>query len=670
MLTIGVPCIGGSVRVFRSLCQVKKPKMSVDNRVAFRHTFSPSILTISVPTRYNLQHMEPVSVFDELSSQLSGDDRRAMLAKIRSSFESAASPLMEEEDGSSTPPDVDQKVAALGLWRRLLLFVSQVFGGRDRGDVVTDWMVRDLERELDQAEREALDGRRRMFLDGFAGELEALRDAAASMRGPLTAFRSHRRELVVALAAESIPSVHREVLSLTDEQRIAGMNEDSEAYLKRQLTSALEKQLEAIPAAARVSLRRAVNQADTLVRLAELPFDDMLTSFDVTENGSRSASFESVTKPLTELYRALVSISQPIDLTLIEIVVLLADSSGHGQEDRPEELDEVLRRGMERILTALGAFRDLAARQPLLAILRVARSDPWWTTGPYEGGEDWIALYRSFAIERIQRQVLRVSLNSQLRKRLEDLSEACGGTLTALDVIPAGAADRAGSSRWYTGAALQSLVQVMWQQVMPSLRILLTSGEFYKASNRAQFNDAYSEIEQVPERLRLFAHDLRADEPWGRALAEAADPARWQQVVSRLDQEVDLIVDHVRTNLEMLTQVVGGVLYARPGSTFDTLANYGQIGGRRNAEYVDELKEVHRRLTQFNGTIGELQTIEKRAADTQLRLKSPVPSLTPTSGAGADAGAADDARDETRAEAAATGPDGSGSGSERADVEG
>lgn len=549
-----------------------------------------------------------------------------MLASIRASFEDASDPLAADPADGESPPDLEQQVQLLGIWRRFVLFMAQLVGGRDRTEVITEWMVRDLERELEQADREALDGRRRLFLEGFARELEALRDAAASMRGPLTAFRSHRRELVVVLAGELFPAIHAEVLKLTDEQMIAGMKEDSEAYLKRELASSLEKRMDEIPASGRGAMRRAISQADTLLRLADLPFQEMLDAFEDRDGSGRLARFESLGRPLSELYRALITISQPIDLTLIEMVVLIADSSGYEQDERPGALDEVLRRGMQRILTSLATFRDVAERHPLLAILRVARSDPWWITGPHEGGEDWIALYRSFATERIHRQVLRVSLNSQLARRAEDLAEACGGSPVPLAGLPDPAGGQ-GSGRWYTAAALASMARVMWPQVMPHLRIVLTSGEFYKSSNRAQFNDAYSELEQIPERLRLFSHDLSADEPWGRALAEADDPERRAKVVARLDQEVETVAEQLRTTMELLSQVVGGVLYARPGSSFDTLANFGQIGGRRNAEFIDELKEAQRRVALFAGTLGEILALERRAAEHQLRLEPP--ALTP-----------------------------------------
>ena len=48
------------------------------------------------------------------------------------------------------PLPVEQQVKVLGIWRRFLLFLAQVFGGRDREDVIRQWLLRDLEQEVQQ----------------------------------------------------------------------------------------------------------------------------------------------------------------------------------------------------------------------------------------------------------------------------------------------------------------------------------------------------------------------------------------------------------------------------------------------------------------------------------------------------------------------------------------
>ncbi|MCG8478320.1 MAG: DUF5312 domain-containing protein, partial [Spirochaetales bacterium] len=167
----------------------------------------------------------------------------------------------------------------------------------------------------------------------------------------------------------------------------------------------------------------------------------------------------------------------------------------------------------------------------------------------------------------------------------------------------------------------------IWPSGLPHVRIILTSGEFYKSSNRAQFNDAYNEFEQIPDRVENLERNLEPDQAWGVALSSGHDPVHREKMARRIDQELQQIARDARITLESLVNLLGGILYARPGSSYDTIANFGQIGGRRNAELIDELKESHQRLAGFLGVMGEIDTVERRAIEhhinVELGLRSP-----------------------------------------------
>jgi hypothetical protein len=174
----------------------------------------------------------------------------------------------------------------------------------------------------------------------------------------------------------------------------------------------------------------------------------------------------------------------------------------------------------------------------------------------------------------------------------------------------------------------------LMQTVIPRLKIVLTSGELYKSSNRAQFNDAYNDFEQIPNRTAEFEDHLSAEGSWGSVLAAGAGtddvggdlaeaaPTGRGGIVARADQELERLADTAHTTVEMLVNVLGGILYARPGSSYDTLANYGQIGGRRNAEFIDELKEAHADLQAWLTVFEELRTLEKRAVENEIVLST------------------------------------------------
>ncbi len=568
--------------------------------------------------------MEATSVFDRLSAQLQDEDRRRMLASIRESMQEHATPLAEESD---TPPaSIDQQLNSMSIWRRLILFFLQVFRGADREEVVRRWMLGDVETTVHRDGGGAIDGRRHLFLEPFAEEITKLRESAKQLERTIRGVTNYRKELVLILATDLFPSVHQDLLHQTSTDQIQKLDEPSERMMKRTLAESLDNRIEQIPPDARSSMRRAMSQGDSLVKLVSVGYETMVTAFERSEGHQAWCAFDYLERPLTDLYYALVQLREPLDLNLLESLALLAESlgsDGDGTSD-PETVQAAIRNRLSAMFAAFDEFRSFMARYPLLDVLRIIKEDPWWSVEAATAGEDWIGIYRAFFTERIQRQVLHVALQNQLRVRLEELADACGGTVRHLPGLPDGT-NGVRTTHWFLGSALESMAEGLWNDAMPSLRIILTSGEFYKSSNRAQFNDAYNEFEALAGKIDQLKKDLAPEEAWGAMVSAEADPAQRTKMVQRIDQEVLSLADQARTTIETIVNVLGGILYARPGSSYDTLANYGQIGGRRNAEFIEELRDLHRRLSVYLGTLGELDALERRDKENEISLVSPPP---------------------------------------------
>lgn len=591
--------------------------------------------------------MPQSSAFDQLARELETADRRRMLASIRASMESETTPVAEEPEPPPAPPE--QQVRGFGLWRRLLLLFLRVVRGENREEIVRGWNLRSLAQEIDRAGGGAIDARMRVFQDGFAAALEELAAATAPMASIVGVVHTHRSDLVRALALEFFPATHRQLMRGTSDDALASLAGDGEQYLKRALGEAVDAGIAEISSDARAAMRRAMAQADVLQRIAGLRIASMVALFEQYGTDDRRCTFETLHDGLREMYETVSAIREPINLVLVERIALLshyaattygdgavpaaaaapdsdAETSTADVADATDALNHDVAARMNTIVSALGALRRFAARFPLLPILRLMEQDPWLDVSPESSGEDWIGLYRRYFSGRVHQLVVRATLRDQMRGRLSELEEAATGSLAPVAGLPrSGAAP--GARRWYLAAALKLLAGDIWQDVRPRLRILLTSGEFYKSSNRAVYDDAYNAFEQFPERIRLLEHDLQPDEAWGTAFAAGATVEARRRMAERADEEIESMWRELRPSLDTVVNVLTGVLYASPGSTYDTLANYGQIAGRRNAEFIEELKEDHRRLGAALAAIDDIVAIERRIAENGITIDPPIPSL-------------------------------------------
>ncbi|MFP4152753.1 MAG: DUF5312 family protein [Alkalispirochaeta sp.] len=562
--------------------------------------------------------MARTDTFETLTRSLSTQERQQMLASIRKSMETQAAPIAPapEED----PPPIETHLKTLGFFDRIRLFFARLFTGRTKEEIIQGWIMRALQDRLSKMRVEGIDAKTGQFREAFAADIERLQHEAVRLAEFADAAAGKRGELVLALAIHFFPGIHRELFRKTGTEYVRTISEESERFLRRQLTSAFEEMINDIPTSGRNGMRNALDQADTLYRLGAFSFAGILRSFEGAgmETG-RHCAFDYVIRNIESLQGILASLSGPVDLPLLETLVMIAKEPIDGEEDQ-EVFQELLESGMKKITDSLSVFRTFSATYPLTLITRIVKEDPWWHPREDHGGEDWISIYRNFFLERIQQSILTVTMASQVRKQLETLKELSSEGLEPITGLPADD-DGSVSDLYCQGIAVKALAGGVWNRVRSNLKIVLTSGEFYKSSNRAQFNDAYNELEKIPLKVDDLESRLAPGGPWADMIAAANNPGQIRKVGTRIDEDIRLLVTDAQTTVEMMVNLLGGILYARPGSSFDTLANYGQIGGRRNAELIDELKETHGILQSFMTTMGELGAIEKRAAENGIRLQ-------------------------------------------------
>jgi hypothetical protein len=144
-------------------------------------------------------------------------------------------------------------------------------------------------------------------------------------------------------------------------------------------------------------------------------------------------------------------------------------------------------------------------------------------------------------------------------------------------------------------------------------------GEFYKQSNREQYNSVYNELLRLQERADLLASRL---EPGGtihehlqKVQQEEESPSirrtKINEQVRRIEEDAYSIVDGTITNLGILENLINGILNARAGSAYDTLANRSQIGGSQNGRLLEDLQRCVELSQEVRRVAVEILNIEK-----------------------------------------------------------
>lgn len=567
-----------------------------------------------------------------LSASLDPQERQRLLDAIRAVSETDGAPVVAEAEPQLEA--IEEQYRKLGFFDRVRLLLTQLFSGRSRIEVLTRWATQSLAARVQQRAGDGLDAKRRVFLDPFAESIARLATALARVTNYLQVAANQRVDLVLRLVEAVAPSVHRELIDATSATQIMRLDTASERELRKRLSAHMEQCMAEFGTGERQRVRQALIQADILRRLCDFGLSSILASFNGNATDrSRECAFDYVARPIERLAVEFAGLHQTIDPLLIETLVLLKEEpqdgingqlatappegfeDAHDYPSTPEELRDAVTGGIQKIQTVIATLRRIGKRYPMLSIARLIHNDPWWMPEAMAPTDDWRVLYRGAFSERIQRHVLMVSLRRQISDQLRALADV-GDTRP----VPVPGLHKPGIRGFLRAMALYLFVNRLYDPSLALLRLILTDGEFYKNSNRAQYNDTFGELERLPGMVTQLIKNLAPGSAWAQALTGAGGEQARMEVVMRVHEDIDAMTEHAKTTLEMLVNLLGGILYAAAGSTYDTLANLGQIGGRRNAEFMDDARLVHTRMERFVGILNELIRIERRAEEHSIEL--------------------------------------------------
>lgn len=562
--------------------------------------------------------MSERTVFDRLAVALPREERERILASIRTDVETTLAPIAPVPE--SPPPDIDEQLRTLGFFNRIRLFLVRLFSTANREEIVSRWTLNRLRHRMHRAGTTGINAQQGVFTEEFALSLESVQRAMARTALLLDPIQDNRAELIFRLAADELPIVNRDLLNRTSERYLEEHDEKNEQMMKRSLSRYLDERLAEIPRQRAARMRRSVAQVDRLIRIAQFPFATMIGSFSGSaEEGTRYCPFDYLAHSLERLVSEIARFADPLEQNAIETIAVM--SCEQDPSETPELFQGAVQKAFGTLVTAVAALRDIAQTYPLLSIVRLVKENPWWEPEPSdETGNDWLAVYRHKLEERIGREVLRVSLHRQVREQIAIVEEITEVEAVPFEGLPKGR-DALFLRHYHTAMVVWSFSHQLRRSTVTPLRLILTGAEFYKSSNRAQFNDAFNDYEQIPVEIGKIATLVAREGDWGTLLHGDEPIEKRREMAARVDEELFQLVSGIQTNLEMLTNLLGGILYARPGSPYDTIANYGQIGGRRNAELIDEIKHVHSALQRIVGVIGEIGALEKRAGENDMFIR-------------------------------------------------
>jgi hypothetical protein len=573
--------------------------------------------------------MAASSSFDYLVAELSGEERRLLLERIKTSMPVSSEPLFSARaaPGAGSPPML--KVDELGIIPRFILFLRVLFSGKSRDELLREDELKEIGRRIEQRQAGIIDRRRGIILSPVADELRGLRDSSRFFYDALDhSVERDKGAFYAFLASIELPETHERLLAEADPASIAeaidenrGGPDPDEQAVRTAAFAAYEAIFAELSDRGRRAMYQDLRSVLFLKRLSSFLFDRLIGTFKegAGPESQPAASFFDARELLLELGDILFSMSEPPSTTLMEAIFVFADREELGKKE--SDAEAVLGADMAKAEAALGKIRSFNERVPLGDLLRLASGDPGYLPSSLPGGEDWLVIYKAFWRERIEASLEEWRSKHRNKELADEIASFVG------ELSPAGFANISHEERedapairldvalsfldaFYRGPFLRELNRPM--------KIVLVDGEFYRKDNRVEYTDAYDALLRIPELLSAFDARLGPEgelgASWRSAESEMGPPAvkrrRMQSVSRSAEEEAERIIQRVGSALRTMTLILQGFLKGEAGGRYDSLANLSHIDGKSNKEFLRSLERAKDRCEKAHSLLAELSGLD------------------------------------------------------------
>jgi len=542
--------------------------------------------------------MDETGTLQQLASELSPEERDALLDKLNLKTDLAPAVLYEDWPDDGPVRNVEEVYGAipwyLKIWYSLLGLVS----GRVPVRAYEDRLFVRLGKHISGIAPGIYDYEKSLFLPDFYTALTLLKEGARFFYTALDAgFNQDRGAFYAFLGSLEIPEIHRRLCDETNPGDILKKYPYSQEAQLRQLAShAMEDCLQGITEEGRKAMYEETRSLYCLKELSTFLYDRVLMAFAFNSAAGGMACQTALIKdPLERLSGILFSLKNPPSLALLKSLFVFM------LQERSDTSEGTIRNLTAQAESALAAIRAFNKKIPLAQILRCGGRDLGWSPKTISGGEDWFVGYREYWKRRVDSQV-----SAYLRiRRQEELTAAFASFFgdaefrylkyAASDSNPQGVPVRGGLCLSFL---LTYYTNVLLKEDHQCLRPILITGNFYNRENRTDFTENYNDLNRLEERILKFDSRLAETGELGRryyTIVRDASPAqvkrrRLQTVEEDITEEAGQIISHTKENIGGMIDILRGLL---------------QMGGR---EYqYDTLSNMDDMITKYKGFTANLE---------------------------------------------------------------
>jgi hypothetical protein len=567
--------------------------------------------------------MAQLSAFEQLVRSLSSSERRELLAKIEASFSASPEPLRRatEEDGEIL--DVEYEIRKMGLLQRLVFYLIVFFTNRSKISLMRELLLGRVRRRINIQCPGLVDFRNSFFKERMYSELALLMEGARyfqpSLRQAMETSRTDFFAFLVGMEVEDIQErIDSELIPLL---HVEDFELDDVEISKKDIVERFDDIAEEIPGEDRTGIYRDAQALFGLYNLSRFHFNDALSCFKESRfQPGKECEFQALSSYLVRLCELLAAAEYSPSACALRALFLFFYRDRLEEEEF--EMEEQLYTALSESEGALARIREFNEHVPLLLVIKYITHDLDFRSRVAGGAEDWFFAFRDFWLKRIDKSYNEFALRKK-RRRLIESATAFLGVEEIKELGKDKSWDSGGIIKIKYGLSLSFLKEfasIVFRKASRALSVIYLNGEFYKEQNRKEFTDAYEFLSRLEEKISLLEKRLspRGDvskqigDVHGETATVKQKNEKIQSVLAEFDRESLSFVEESIKELNSLNLLLSGILHGEPGARFDTLSNFGSLGGRNNRILVTTWERALNNFSEALNLLIDIKEVESK----------------------------------------------------------
>ena len=587
---------------------------------------SETSLYLSLASGYNCtmgSKGKKSQTFDSLVAGLTEDERRDFLQKMGHGTVPGNSGIEapEEFDEKETARNLKLQLGKQSLVYRLWVLVRSLVSGRTAEKTFNKDILDNMARVIERRSPGLIDYRRHVLCTTFYEKFSELKHVADFFKPYLERYAQARGSFYVILGNIVIPDMATDIKNRANPYSYSmdrTLNTEMRSSLLRNLDDILQK----IPSDKKKAMYVAVRSVDWLCQFVRLPFEKVLSKFNIMEDNHKECFINQVASDFPVIARVLCG-EHVIPEEVLKALFLFDWQKHHALQSESEEdadgQEEAGNQFMDQCAAYLAHFSLFVDTVPIKSLTCLVLDNSQFVPRTFSGGEDWFAIYKEEwkrLFDLRWNQWVHDYKKEQLKAKL---NEYFG--LSNYPLFPFRPWEKiwSGSFRYELSLGfLNYTFKEFFLKYRGFLKIISLEAEFVVKENRGEFTDLVAAFNKINDDLDVLANQLSAAGEWGMdfiryaSLDEPAesDEIHIKNIMAELERTAFNCITEFGKASRPMQQILDAMTGERSTSLYGRVSNIHSIQGSKNKAFIANLQSFRLGIRRSYEMVSELESID------------------------------------------------------------